>query len=155
MLTLTLFLNPLIPFPLPSCKTKERIKEAAKQRSNSGLRSIAHEAVPLCSKQETYEEFRSADLPGKLKSEELELLNKPSPKPIDDQIDAETQEESKKPSKDELLEHFHRFFSHAESLDKNTFPNWAVRVKLKLDVNIGANLLGVTLTKRGDGADEE
>lgn len=133
--------------------------------------------VPLCSKQETYEEFRSAELPAKVKGEELELLNKPSPKPIEEESDTGTQEESEKPSKDELLEPFHRLFSQTESLDEKGVSevgskdeavqegkkvtveyfepkpgDFVVGVVVsgndrKLDVNIGADLLGVMLTK--------
>nr|GMD91171.1 30S ribosomal protein S1, chloroplastic [Ipomoea batatas] len=156
----------------PKYKTPNPHSGSSKNLSfSSGSSNWRRVQAPLCSKQETYEE------PGKLKSEELELLNKPSPKPIDDQPEVETLEESKKPSKDELLEPFHRLFSHAESLDENHVSeldskgeavqeekkvtveyfepkpgDFVVGVVVsgndrKLDVNIGADLLGVMLTK--------
>lgn len=106
-------------------------------------------------------------------SEELELLNKPSPKQVFNESDVEEVEEDEvnKPDKDEILEPFYKFFrpleeemnqnqSSIEEEDEKVGVEYyepkagdlVVGVVVsgsenKLDVNVGADMLGTMLTK--------
>ncbi|VFQ80162.1 unnamed protein product [Cuscuta campestris] len=145
--------------------------------SSSSVRRLIQ--VASCSNNETLEESRSAHLPARRESDEFGLLNKPSPKPIGDLSETETQKESEKRSKDEILEPFRRLFTPTESLDEKSVSGVGIKkdeqvIKegnqvgveyfepkpgdfvlgvvvsgndKKLDVNVGADLLGVMLTK--------
>ncbi|XP_022767990.1 uncharacterized protein LOC111312197 [Durio zibethinus] len=135
--------------------------------------------VIFCSQNDSFDEFSSTQLPERLESdsrirenEELELLNKPNPVPLN------VDKESDKPDKDEALEPFLKFFRPRESLEveegggklgvskeKNDEVekigveyyepkpgDLVVGVVVsgnenKLDVNVGADMLGTMLTK--------
>lgn len=129
--------------------------------------------VRLCTKNGVFEEFKDTILPKNGEgTEELELLNKPSPKQVNNGSVEELEvEEPKKPDKDEILEPFYKFFRpFEEEINQNETSveqkNAKVDVEYyepksgdfvvgvvvsgnenKLDVNVGADLLGTMLTK--------
>ncbi|CAI9763937.1 unnamed protein product [Fraxinus pennsylvanica] len=134
--------------------------------------------VPFCSKNGVSEDFTDTLLSKETENEfeELELLNKPSPKPLDDGSTEEIVEiEPEKPDKDEVLETFYKFFrlsdeendSEGSKIESSSQEeNKKVSVEYydpnpgdsvvgvvvsgnenKLDVNVGADLLGTMLTK--------
>lgn len=109
-----------------------------------------------------------------LDSDELELLDKPSPMPVNGDSDTVIESEPKKLDKDEALKPFLKFFKTRDSGDELAELNGAKLEKEsekvvveyyepkpgdfvvgvvvsgnenKLDVNIGADLLGTMLTK--------
>ncbi|KAL6572255.1 hypothetical protein OROMI_013213 [Orobanche minor] len=126
--------------------------------------------VPLCIKNVVFEEFNDTLLPKRAdneESEELELLlKKPSPN-----IDEIEEDELEKPDGDEVLEPFYKFLRPFEedmnpnqiSIEEETEKvnveyyepkagDFVVGVVVsgnenKLDVNVGADLLGTMLTK--------
>ncbi|KAK2976235.1 hypothetical protein RJ640_021946, partial [Escallonia rubra] len=109
--------------------------------------------------------------------EELELHSKPYPKPISNDVITEVEPEAKKPDKEEALEPFYRFFKPRDLVeepgdwgDANETATEEESEKVcveyyepkpgdfvvgvvvsgnenKLDVNVGADLLGTMLTK--------
>ncbi|XP_007019648.2 PREDICTED: 30S ribosomal protein S1 homolog A isoform X1 [Theobroma cacao] len=137
--------------------------------------------IVFCSQNDTFDEFSSTQLPESLENdsrirenEELELLNKPSPVPVNNGFAADVE----KPDKDEALEPFLKFFRPGESLEveegggelgvseekSNEFKKVGVEYyepkpgdlvvgvvvsgnENKLDVNVGADMLGTMLTK--------
>ncbi|CAH9128326.1 unnamed protein product [Cuscuta epithymum] len=128
--------------------------------------------VALCSKEEAYDESKSTHSSAKFENEEIGLLDKPTPKPIDDQSETETQKESVKRSKEEILEPFIRLLKLKDSVGENPVSEGSLKEgnqvnveyfepkpgdfvvgvvvsgnDRKLDVNIGADQLGVMLTK--------
>ncbi|CAA2966051.1 30S ribosomal S1 homolog A [Olea europaea subsp. europaea] len=134
--------------------------------------------VPFCSKNGVFEDFTGTLLSKKTENgfEELELLNKPSPKLLDDgSIEEIVEIEPEKPDKDEVLETFYKFFklsdeendsgkSKIESSSQEKNKKVSVEYydpkpgdsvvgvvvsgnENKLDVNVGADLLGTMLTK--------
>lgn len=144
--------------------------------------------VAFCSGNEVFDGFSFTQLPQKPESkasnenEELELLNKPSPMPINNGVDSELDKESEKPDKDEALAPFLKFFKGRDSgedvkeegvvleekSDVDDRSEEAKKVGIeyyepkpgdfvvgvvvsgnenKLDVNVGADLLGTMLTK--------
>ncbi|KAL6509833.1 hypothetical protein OROGR_022321 [Orobanche gracilis] len=126
--------------------------------------------VPLCIKNVVFEEFNDTLLPKRADSEESEelelLLKKPSPN-----IDEIEEDELEKPDGDEVLEPFCKFFRpFEEDMNPNQISikeetekvnveyyepkagDFVVGVVVsgnenKLDVNVGADLLGTMLTK--------
>ncbi|KAK8567091.1 hypothetical protein V6N13_110168 [Hibiscus sabdariffa] len=138
----------------------------------------------FCSQNDTFDEFSSTQLPERLENgsgiednEELELLNKPSPAPVNNGFVSDVDKESEKPDKDEVLEPFLKFFRPGESLqveegdELGVYEEKSDEVKKvgveyyepkpgdfvvgvvvsgnenKLDVNVGADMLGTMLTK--------
>ncbi|KAL6549101.1 hypothetical protein OROHE_008946 [Orobanche hederae] len=126
--------------------------------------------VPLCIKNVVFEEFNDTLLPKRAdseESEELELLLK-KPSPNNDEI---KEDELEKPDGDEVLEPFYKFLRPFEedmnpnqiSIEEETGKvnveyyepkagDFVVGVVVsgnenKLDVNVGADLLGTMLTK--------
>lgn len=114
---------------------------------------------------------QNGDLPD---TEELELLNKPSPMPVNGSSDTKLGREPKQPDRDEALEPFLKFFKSKDleeelaEKDGAGCENESEKVVLeyyepkpgdfvlgvvvsgnenKLDVNVGADLLGTMLTK--------
>ncbi|KAL2467946.1 Nucleic acid-binding proteins superfamily [Forsythia ovata] len=134
--------------------------------------------VPFCSNNGVFEDITDTLLSKKTENEfeELGLLNKPSPKQVDDASAEEMVEiESQKPDKDEVLETFYKFFrlsddenDSEESKIESSSEEENNKVSIeyyepkpgdlvvgvvvsgnenKLDVNVGADLLGTMLTK--------
>ncbi|KAB1220861.1 30S ribosomal protein S1 [Morella rubra] len=144
--------------------------------------------VAFCSRNEVFDGFSSTQLPQKPQSidrpgnEELELLNKPSPLPIDNGVASDLDNVSEKLDKDEALEPFLKFFKgrdtaeeakeeggvleeksdvddcneEAKNVDVEYYDpkpgDFVVGVVVsgnenKLDVNVGADVLGTMLTK--------
>ncbi|KAG8363123.1 hypothetical protein BUALT_BualtUnG0002100 [Buddleja alternifolia] len=118
----------------------------------------------------------SSKMPENVESEELELHNKPSPNQANNGSVTEIEEiEQKKPNKDEVLEPFYKFFrpfeeendsqgnvnqtSIGEEREKVSVEYYELKLgdlvvgvvvsgnDNKLDVNVGADLLGTMLTK--------
>ncbi|XP_065880207.1 protein PIGMENT DEFECTIVE 338, chloroplastic isoform X2 [Euphorbia lathyris] len=147
--------------------------------------------ISLCSPNDSFDDFSSTQLPEKpqndrnQENDELELLNKPSPLAIDNELEV-VEESSKESIKDEALAPFLKFFKPKDSPEDNIngeedelsviegesdVSNEDKEVKKvivdyyepkpgdfvvgvvvsgnenKLDVNIGADLLGTMLTK--------
>ncbi|KAL8523632.1 hypothetical protein ACS0TY_013563 [Phlomoides rotata] len=145
------------------------------------LRKFRPTHVRLCTKNGVFEEFKDTIMPKRSENgeesqetEELELLNKPSPKQVNNGSVEELEvEEPKKPDKDEILEPFYKFFRpFEEEINQNETSaveeekNAKVDVEYyepksgdfvvgvvvsgnenKLDVNVGADMLGTMLTK--------
>ncbi|KAL3655167.1 hypothetical protein CASFOL_000953 [Castilleja foliolosa] len=132
--------------------------------------------VLFCTKNGVFEEFNDTVLPKRGDSEEPEelelLLKKPSPKQLDNgPVDEIEEVEIEKPDEDEILEPFYKFFRPLEEeMNQNQISvveeNEKVSVEYyepkpgdfvvgvvvsgnenKLDVNVGADLLGTMLTK--------
>ncbi|XWS24900.1 hypothetical protein CRYUN_Cryun27aG0024900 [Craigia yunnanensis] len=141
--------------------------------------------IVFCSQNDTFDKFSSSQLPERLENdsriqenEELELLNKPSPVPVNNGFAPDIDKESEKPDKDEALEPFLKFFRPSESLEveeggdelgvseEKSDEVKKVGVEYyepkpgdlvvgvvvsgnenKLDVNVGADMLGTMLTK--------
>ncbi|GER29368.1 30S ribosomal protein S1 [Striga asiatica] len=132
--------------------------------------------VPFCTKNGTFEDFNDTLLPetaGCEESEELALsLKKPFPKQVDNGKSEEIEEdERKKSAEDDILEPFYKFFRKSEDqMNQNQVSvadetekvnveyyepkagDFVVGVVVsgnenKLDVNVGADLLGTMLTK--------
>ncbi|XVF29875.1 hypothetical protein REPUB_Repub16aG0008100 [Reevesia pubescens] len=141
--------------------------------------------IVFFSQNDTFDEFSSTQLPERLENdsrirenEELELLNKPSPVPVNDGFVSDVDKESEKPDKDEALEPFLKFFRPSDSLEveegggelgvseEESDEVKKVGVEYyepkpgdlvvgvvvsgnenKLDVNVGADMLGTMLTK--------
>ncbi|XP_040997024.1 protein PIGMENT DEFECTIVE 338, chloroplastic isoform X2 [Juglans microcarpa x Juglans regia] len=144
--------------------------------------------VAFCSRNEVFDGFSSTQVPQKPESkdgkgnEELELLNKPSPIPINNGVSSELDKECEKPGKEEALEPFLKFFKGRddeaevkeeagvleEKFDVDDKYEEANKVGVeyyepkpgdfvvgvvvsgnenKLDLNVGADLLGTMLTK--------
>ncbi|XP_057794655.1 protein PIGMENT DEFECTIVE 338, chloroplastic [Salvia miltiorrhiza] len=164
------FTNPSLSaaiFPLSSftCSNSRKIFKLPKFRQ-------AH--VPLCTKNGVFEEFKDTLLPKRAENDEesegLELLNKPSPKQVND-VEAVEEVEVKKVDADEILAPFYKLFRPpAEEIDQNEGSieekmgkvaveyyepkqgDFVVGVVVsgnenKLDVNVGADMLGTMLTK--------
>ncbi|OIT35707.1 PREDICTED: uncharacterized protein LOC109243008 [Nicotiana attenuata] len=155
--------------------------------SNWNSQISLHTHVSFCSKNEILEEFSTTQLakvPESEESEELELLNKPYLKQVNNGVGTEIEEEPKKVSKDEVLEPFYKLFKpreesfEQESSDTEDTEHEEQKVhsveeeskkisveyyepkpgdlvvgvvvsgnENKLDVNVGADLLGTMLTK--------
>lgn len=124
---------------------------------------------------EELEETHLSEKPENEDFEELGLLGKPSPKLVDNHsVEELVEKEEKKPDKDEVLENFYKFFKPRDSLQlerdtektKSAEDSEKVSVEYyepkpgdlvvgvvvsgnenKLDVNVGADLLGTMLTK--------
>ncbi|GAV68150.1 S1 domain-containing protein [Cephalotus follicularis] len=83
-------------------------------------------STPLvfCSQNDVFDDFSSTQLPKKLENdrnqdaEELELLSKPSPVPINNGSALKVDEESQKPDEDEVLAPFLRFFKPRNSFEE-------------------------------------
>lgn len=178
-------LNPFAPFTNPSLSTAIfPLAKSPKPHSNScktlcfavKLPKFRRTHVPLCTKNGVFEEFKDTLSPKgpehEEESEELELLNKPSPKQVNNgSVEEIEEDELKKPDKDEILEPFYKFFRpFEEEMNQNQSStedeNEKVSVEYyepksgdlvvgvvvsgnenKLDVNVGADLLGTMLTK--------
>ncbi|KAF8404476.1 hypothetical protein HHK36_009361 [Tetracentron sinense] len=157
--------------------------------SNSPIWRRTH--VPFCSPRDGFEEFSSTHVSEKPENEgiqeieELELLGKPSPVPVNNVSVTEVVPETRKREKDEVLAPFLKFFKARDSLEQAKEESesevseeevneeeeekeeskkvgveyyepkpgdFVVGVVVsgnenKLDVNIGADLLGTMLTK--------
>ncbi|XVF64341.1 hypothetical protein PTKIN_Ptkin09bG0161600 [Pterospermum kingtungense] len=141
--------------------------------------------ILFCSQNDTCDEFSSTQLPERLENdsriqenEELELLNKPSPLPVNSGFASDVDKEFEKRDKDEALEPFLKFFRPSKSLGveegggelgvSEEKINEVKKVGVeyyepkpgdlvvgvvvsgnenKLDVNVGADMLGTMLTK--------
>ncbi|KAG4157534.1 hypothetical protein ERO13_D02G068000v2 [Gossypium hirsutum] len=140
--------------------------------------------IVLCSQNDTFDEFSSTQFPERFENdsgieenEELELLNKPSPAPVNNGFVSDVDKESEKPDKEEVLEPFLKFFRPSEPLeveeggeleDSEEKIDEVKKVGVeyyepkpgdlvvgvvvsgnenKLDVNVGADMLGTMLTK--------
>ncbi|KAL6493258.1 hypothetical protein OROGR_033017 [Orobanche gracilis] len=147
--------SPIFPFaktPKPHSNISRNIYFSCK------LPRFRRTHVPPCIKNVVFEEFNDTLLPKRADSEESEelelLLKKPSPN-----IDEIEEDELKKPDGDEVLEPFYKFL---RPFEENMNPNkisieeetekFFVGVVVsgnsnKLDVNVGADLLGTMLTK--------
>ncbi|KAJ7969759.1 30S ribosomal protein S1 [Quillaja saponaria] len=157
---------------------------------NFPIWGITH--VAFCLKSEDFDGFSSTQLPQKPEEykfqelEELELLNKPAPLPVTNGSSSQVDTESHKPSKDEALAPFLKFFKGSDSeevveeleevlsdvseekgyVDYENEEAEKVNVEYyepkpgdfvvgvvvsgnenRLDVNVGADLLGTMLTK--------
>lgn len=144
----------------------------------SKLEKVRRARVRLCAENGVLGEVGDTILPRERvseESEELELLNKPSPKIVDDGPVVEVVEnEQKKADRDEVLEPFYKFFKpFEEEIDPRDIGNESsieesIKVSVecyepkrgdlvvgvvvsgnesKLDVSVGADLLGTMLTK--------
>ncbi|KAG9130830.1 hypothetical protein Leryth_016976 [Lithospermum erythrorhizon] len=133
----------------------------------SSILSNTH--IVCCSNNEVFQEFNSTQMT----NEELGLLNKPSPNNVEDiGYVVEIENENVKVDKDEILEPFYKFFkasdisegSETDLVNKESesiidveyyepkVGDSVVGVVVsgnenKLDVNVGADLLGTMLTK--------
>ncbi|PHU20172.1 hypothetical protein BC332_11323 [Capsicum chinense] len=188
----SIFNNPILPLntsliyitatqfsPFPKCPLAKTPKKSSKNPSlhwNSQLNLHTH--VLFCSKNEIFEEFSNTQVtesPESEVSEELELLNKPYLKKINNGVGVDVEEGEKKVSKDEVLEPFYKLFKSSESNEQESDneqeeeeeeESKKVSVEYydakpgdlvvgvvvsgnenKLDVSIGADLLGTMLTK--------
>ncbi|XP_027149561.1 uncharacterized protein LOC113749885 [Coffea eugenioides] len=138
--------------------------------------------VLFCSKNEVFEDFKSAHVRPEIENfDELELLDKPFPKQMDDGSVTEIEEEElKKDDKDDVLEEFYKFFKPRDELRQEidveeggkgsqTGEGYQIeKVSIeyyepkpgdlvvgvvvsgnenRLDVNVGADILGTMLTK--------
>ncbi|XP_055834444.1 protein PIGMENT DEFECTIVE 338, chloroplastic [Solanum dulcamara] len=169
----------ILAFPLPPKYPFARTPKSSKNLSlhwNSQINLHTH--VSFCSKNEIFEEFRTTHLAEMPESEELELLNKPYLKQINNGVLADVEEEQKKVSKDEVLEPFYKLFKPRESNEEESDTEQEEEVHPveeeskkvsveyyepkpgdlvvgvvvsgndnKLDVSVGADLLGTMLTK--------
>ncbi|KAL6984244.1 hypothetical protein U1Q18_017622 [Sarracenia purpurea var. burkii] len=107
--------------------------------------------------------------------EEFGLLGKPTPKPITNGSVADVDTKPPKPNEDEVLKPFLKFFKPRDSLEESSDPEETIKIRRetkqvsveyyepkpgdfavgvvvsgnenKLDVNVGAELLGTMLTK--------
>uniref|UniRef100_A0A5B7CAP3 S1 motif domain-containing protein n=1 Tax=Davidia involucrata TaxID=16924 RepID=A0A5B7CAP3_DAVIN len=147
--------------------------------SNSSIWRRTH--VPFCSHNDVFDEFTATHLPENPENEriqEIELLGKPSPIPINNGSVTEVDTEPQKPDKDEVLRPFLKFFKPRDSFeqpsdseetsDESSSEEETKKVLVeyyepkpgdfvvgvvvsgnenKLDVNVGADLLGTMLTK--------
>ncbi|GLT75160.1 hypothetical protein SLA2020_469060 [Shorea laevis] len=159
------------------------------------FRFLRDKHVVLFSKNDSFDDFSNTQLPEKVENdgieenEGLELLNKPSPAPVNNGIASEVGKESEKANKDEALQHFLKFFKPRDSLGEGEeMENEGVELGVsqeesdeskkesdepgkvnveyygprpgdfvvgvvvsgnenKLDVNVGADMLGTMLTK--------
>ncbi|KAH9604909.1 hypothetical protein KSS87_009689 [Heliosperma pusillum] len=136
---------------------------------------------PFCHAKNVSEDLTNTRLPkdsvnGKFSDiEELELLDKPLPIPVNEVSETEIINESTKPDKDEALEPFLKFFNKSQTLEDqqvedDSAKHETVSKKIiveyyepkpgdvvvgvvvsgnenKLDINVGADLLGTMLTK--------
>lgn len=169
----------ILAFPLPPKYPFARTPKSSKNLSlhwNSQINLHTH--VSFCSKNEIFEEFRTTHLAEMPESEELELLNKPYLKQINNGVLADVEDEQKKVSKDEVLEPFYKLFKPRESNEEESDTEQEEEVhpveeeskkvsveyyepkpgdlvvgvvvsgnENKLDVSVGADLLGTMLTK--------
>ncbi|KMT19650.1 hypothetical protein BVRB_1g010370 [Beta vulgaris subsp. vulgaris] len=133
--------------------------------------------VAFCYAEDISEDSTNNQLPANSQNgtEELELRNKPSPMmPVNGASDTKVESEPKKPDKEEALEPFLKFFKSKDLEEEVVEQNGIERVKEsekvvveyyepkpgdfvvgvvisgnenKLDVNVGADLLGTMLTK--------
>lgn len=130
----------------------------------------------MCTKNGVFEDFTDTISPKRPENgeetEELELLNKPLPKQVDNEFVEELEvDEPKKPGKDEILEPFYKFFRPFEeeiSQNESSIEEKSAKVDVeyyepksgdfvvgvvvsgnenRLDVNVGADVLGTMLTK--------
>ena len=148
-------------------------------------------SVVFCSRNEIFDNFSSTQLPNKPSEDEIQgideigLLNKPSPAPINNGVSSEFDEEVENPDENEALAPFMKFFKNTDAVEEEEEEEKAVRAfeekidgdeeivkatKLnveyyepkpgdvvvgvvvsgnenKLDINVGADLLGTMLTK--------
>ncbi|KAG7016396.1 30S ribosomal protein S1, chloroplastic [Cucurbita argyrosperma subsp. argyrosperma] len=148
-------------------------------------------SVVFCSRNEIFDNFSSTKLPNKPSEDEIQgldeigLLNKPSPAPINNGVSSEFEEEVENPDENEALAPFMKFFKSTDAVEEEEEEEKAVRAfeekidgdeeivkanKLnveyyepkpgdivvgvvvsgnenKLDINVGADLLGTMLTK--------
>ncbi|KAL0440355.1 UNVERIFIED_CONTAM: protein PIGMENT defective, chloroplastic [Sesamum latifolium] len=174
------FTNPIITAAIfPLAKSPKPRSESCKSLCFSfKLPKFRRTRVPLCAKNGVFEESKDTLLPKRPENEEaeeLELLNKPSPKQASNGALEEIEEnELKKLDKDEILEPFYKFFrpfeeeidSEGGNLSSAEEENEKISVEYyepkpgdlvvgvvvsgnenKLDVNVGADLLGTMLTK--------
>lgn len=140
---------------------------------NSNFQKLGRTHLRFCVRNEVIEDF---ELPEKPKSEELELLNKPSPRPINDNgsVGEIVDDKLNSSDKDDILEDFYKLFKPRDSLQgktdveesRNEEENMTFSVEYyepkpgdfivgvvvsgnenKLDVNVGADVLGTMLTK--------
>lgn len=166
-------------FPLPPKNPLARSPKSFKNLSlhwNSQVNLHTH--VSFCSKNEIFEEFRTTQVAEVQESEELELLNKPYLKQINNGVVSDVEEEQKKVSENEVLEPFYKLFKPMESNEEESDTEQEKEVHLveeeskkvsveyyepkpgdlvvgvvvsgnenKLDVSVGADLLGTMLTK--------
>lgn len=137
--------------------------------------------VCFCSKNEVIEEFTATQLPQDQENK-VELLDRPSPKQVNNGVVKEIEVEPQKPGKDEALKPFLKFFKPRDSVEQpsdveetsdgdiGSLPEEELSKKVsveyyepkagdfvvgvvvsgnenKLDVNVGADLLGTMLTK--------
>ncbi|XP_060198698.1 protein PIGMENT DEFECTIVE 338, chloroplastic-like [Lycium barbarum] len=180
-------INPIIyntatqfsPFPKCSLATTPKISKNSSFHWNSQVNLHTH--VSFCSKNEIFEEFKTTQV---AESEELELLNKPYLKQINNGVVVDVEEEKKTVSKEEVLEPFYKLFKPREKSyeqesdtdieqeeEEKVHPVEEEEVKKisveyyepkpgdlvvgvvvsgnenKLDVSVGADLLGTMLTK--------
>ncbi|XP_020547824.1 uncharacterized protein LOC105178804 isoform X3 [Sesamum indicum] len=174
------FTNPIITtaiFPLAK-SPKPRSGSCKSLCFSFKLPKFRRTRVPLCAKNGVFEESKDTLLPKRPENEEaeeLELLNKPSPKQVSNGALEEIEEnELKTLDKDEILEPFYKFFrpfeeesdSEGGNLRSAEEENEKISVEYyepkpgdlvvgvvvsgnenKLDVNVGADLLGTMLTK--------
>ena len=165
---------------LPLLKSQSKTLVSPK---NSPVWRTTH--ISFCSRNDIFEDISSTQLPetsetdGVQDIEELELLGKPSPVPLDNRSASEVDSELKKPDKDEALAPFLKFFKSSDGSEEangvsgedgsemsESGSNKMVSVEYyepkpgdfvmgvvvsgnenKLDVNVGADLLGTMLTK--------
>ncbi|XP_060198695.1 protein PIGMENT DEFECTIVE 338, chloroplastic-like [Lycium barbarum] len=179
-------INPIIyntatqfsPFPKYTLAPTPKISKNSSFHWNSQINLHTH--VSFCSKNEIFEEFKTTQV---AESEELELLNKPYLKQINNGVVVDVEEEKKTVSKDEVLEPFYKLFKPREESyeqesdtdieleEEKVQPVKEEEVKKisveyyepkpgdlvvgvvvsgnenKLDVSVGADLLGTMLTK--------
>ncbi|KAI3465427.1 hypothetical protein Pfo_022090 [Paulownia fortunei] len=171
------FTNPTLSTAIfPLAKTSKPYSNSCRTLCFSfRLPKFRRARVPLCTKNGVFEEFKDTLLPKRPEieeSEELELLSKPSPKQLNNgSVEEIEEDELKKPDEDEILEPFYKFFRpFEEEMDPNQSSIEEEKEKVsveyyepkpgdlvvgvvvsgnenKLDVNVGADLLGTMLTK--------
>ncbi|XP_010535131.1 PREDICTED: uncharacterized protein LOC104810492 isoform X2 [Tarenaya hassleriana] len=133
-------------------------------RSPALCREFSLNGIGFCSRDDVF----GLQDGGSGENEELELLNKPNPVPQTEVTPSEDEDGRAKPDRDEILEPFLKFFKpegeHGESgapAERNSVGveyydpkpgEFVVGVVVsgnenKLDVNIGADMLGTMLTK--------
>ncbi|KAG6402422.1 hypothetical protein SASPL_134615 [Salvia splendens] len=166
----SLFTNPSLSTAISPLSSFSRSNSS----TNLKLPKLRRTHVPLCTKNGVFEGSKETPFPKKAESdeelEELELLNKPSPKPVSD-FEAVEEEDVKKVDADEILAPFYKLFrSPEEEIDQ---IDGSIEGKLgeigveyyepkqgdfvvgvvvsgnenKLDVNVGADMLGTMLRK--------
>ncbi|XP_073282635.1 protein PIGMENT DEFECTIVE 338, chloroplastic [Primulina huaijiensis] len=158
--------------------SKSRLISFERLYFSSKLEKVRRAHVRLCAENGVLEEVGDTILPRERESEEseeLELLNKPSPKIVDNgPVEEVVENDQKKPDRDEVLETFYKFFKpFEEEIDPRDIGNESSIEKSKkvsveyyepkrgdlvvgvvvsgneskLDVSVGADLLGTMLTK--------